>query len=68
MCRIRSWVQILSSHNVSVIMTAMAVTERTVEERTQSEQSYTASYGQSVAATERAMTSMERTVEESAYN
>ena len=68
MCRIRSWVQILSSHNVSVIMTAMAVTERTVEERTQSEQSYTTSDGRSVVATERAMTTMERTVEESAYN
>ena len=35
---------------------------------TQSERSYTASYGRSVAATERAMTGMEKTMEESAYN
>ena len=50
----------------------MVVMERTQSERTvqitQSERSYTASYGRSVAAIERAMTTMERTLEESAYN
>ena len=50
----------------------MAVMERTQSERTmdmaQSERSYTTSYGRSVAATERAMTAMERIVEELAYN
>ena len=41
---------------------AMAIMERTMEEQTQSERSYTASYGRSVAATERAMTAMKRIV------
>ena len=50
----------------------MTVMERTQSEQTvdmtQSERSYTTSYGRSVKATERAMTAMERTVEESTYN
>ena len=57
---------------MAATMPAMAVMERTQSERTvdmtQSERSYTTRCGRSVAATERAMTTMERTVEESAYN
>ena len=55
---------------------AMAIMERTVEERTQSKRrvdmtqskrSYTSSYGLLVAATECAMEGMERTMEERSY-